>query len=215
MTKRFSALICGYGVPGDIATDPNYMAYLHAVVNRLFVDRRGESGTIVVSGGATDLVRPYRRTEAGEMAGWLKGKIGNLKIRKWKLIRDAKALTTVENLLNFVNVFDERGDVLIFCEATRAPRIRRLAREIPALRCAKIIAVDFDASPRRYNLDAIRKHEKVVLGLELPATKDPVALARVRKLAKEKLRLMRQYSPEEAHRRLPEIYARLLREEQS
>jgi hypothetical protein len=106
MPTPFSALVCGYGVPKDIATDPNYMAYLHAVVNRLFVNHRDDPGTIVVSGGATGLVKPYRQTEAGEMARWMGEKIGNLKLGNWKLVADGKALTTVENLLNFAATVD-------------------------------------------------------------------------------------------------------------
>ncbi len=213
MAKTFTALICGYGVPKDLATDPNYQAYLHAVVNALFVRHGDDAGTIVLNGGATDLHPPHARTEAGEMKRWLVAHktlmSRSAHQRPWKILAKARSLTMVENLLNFAPLVKGAADVLIFCEATRAPRVRRLAREIPALRQAKIIAIDFDTSPRRYNLEEITRQEKRFLALELPALADARALARLRSFAKEKLRLMRQYSPEEAHRRLPEILAML------
>ncbi len=209
--RTFVALICGYGVPKDIFSDPNYQAYLHPVVNYLFSRYCDATGTIVMNGGATDIFKPYKRTEAGEMKKWLKEKIDEIgrsaqKVN-WRILARPKALTTVENLLGFTR----RGskNILIFCEATRAPRIRRLVREIPSLHRAKIIAIDFDTSPRRYDLKTIKKSERDFLRLELAAITDPHKLKRLRKFAQKKLRLMRQYSPEEAHRRLPEILEQL------
>jgi hypothetical protein len=218
--KRFAALICGYGVPEDMATDPNYQAYLHPVVNFLFERYRDAEGKIIVNGGATDLFRPYRRTEAGEMKKWLSAQIDKMRrpevFINWGIVEKPRSLTTVENLLNFDEAIRAgsrdpayTADLLIFCEATRAARIRRLVRGIPKLHHARVIPIDFDTSPRRYDLAAIKKNERDFLRLELAAIHDPTRLKSLRKMAQEKLRLMRRYTPEEAHRRLPEILNRL------
>lgn len=218
--KSFSALICGYGVPKNIDTDPNYQAYLHPVVNYLFRHHRNTNGTIVLNGGATDIFKPYKRTEAGEMKKWLQKKVDEIRwpsqnvnngiLDGWQVLAKPKALTTVETLLNFAKT-DMKGlsDILIFCEATRAARIRRLVREIPSLRSAETIPIDFDTSPRRYDLETIKKNERDFLQLELAALHNPTGLKSLRTFAQEKLRLMRQYTPEEAHRRLPEILKQL------
>jgi len=191
-----------------MASDPNYQAYLHPILNRLFDLYHGVSGTIVLSGGPTDLFPPYRRTEAGEMAKWLRWTRA-ARQEAWDVVLERHSLTTVENLLNFVPKISEARDILVFCEKTRARRIHCLIREIPALHQAKVVAIDFDVSPRRYDQAATKQRERTALQLELSAIKNPHALAHVRKLAKEKLRLMRQYPPEEAHRHLSEIYAKL------
>jgi hypothetical protein len=204
MAKKFTALICGYGVPKDIFTDLHYNAYLRQVVNELF-DRYKTSGTIVLNGGRTDLFKPYRRTEAGEMARWFTRNAP----RPWKIVAKPKSLTTVENLLNVSAEARTKNEMLSFCEYTRAPRIRRLIREIPKLRRAKVIAIDFDGSPRRYEPMRTRQSEKEFLQLELAALRDQKSLAHLRQFAKKKLAIMRQYSPEEAHRRLPQILEQL------
>ncbi len=221
--RSFTALICGYGVPKDMATDPNYQAYMHPVVNYLFSHFCDANGTIVVNGGATDIFKPYKRTEAGEMKKWLTEKIDEIgrsaqKIN-WRILARPKALTTVETLLKFADILrsstrsarsDSKNDViLIFCEATRANRVRHLAREIPTLQRAKIIPIDFDMSVRRYDLEAIKRSERDFLRLELAAIDDPAGRKSLRNFAKEKLRIMRTYSPLEAHRQLPEILEKL------
>ncbi|MBI3251272.1 MAG: hypothetical protein HYZ61_05505, partial [Candidatus Andersenbacteria bacterium] len=197
------------------------MAYLHAVVNYLFSRYRDVDGTIVMNGGATDIFKPYKRTEAEEIKKWIFFTIGKSvhfsKVKKhWKFVVRPKSLTTVENLLNFAETIDlstpptsrrsrSGNNTLIFCEATRSARIHRLVREIPRLKKAKIIAIDFDSSTRRYDLDTIKKNERDFLRLELAALQDPTRLMSLRNFAKEKLRIMRTFSPEEAHKRLPEI----------
>ena len=93
----FAALIPGYGVPRDLFKDVNYRAYLSLCFNALFEKYQDARGTIVLSGGATDCFRPYRRTEAHEMRRWfqhqkaLTEKIIKKELR-WKLVEDRKAL---------------------------------------------------------------------------------------------------------------------------
>jgi hypothetical protein len=208
-SRRFAALVCGYGVPKNIFADPNYQAYLHLAVNWLFARYDGAPGTIVPDGGPTDLFPPRKRTEGREMARWLRANEAVQKNR-WRVRPRSKSLTTVENLMNFASVAAKTdGDVVVFCEATRAARARRFARAIPALRRARIVGIDFDVSPRRYATRRTRRREREVGRIEFQAITSPTALAFVRSAAKEKLRLLRQYPPEEAHRHLPEIMERL------
>lgn len=205
MRAPFVALVCGYGVPRDIFADPNYQAYLHAVANWLFSHYDGRPGTIVPDGGPTDLFPPRSRTEGREIARWLRANEA-VRNNRWAVRPRSKSLTTVENLLNFVPAArSHRGDIVIFCEYTRGARVRRFARTIPELRRAKVVPIDFDVSARRYAPDRTRLQEREVERLERRAIDDPKALAFIRKVAKEKIRLLRQYPPEEAHSHLPEI----------
>lgn len=212
-SKKFSALICGYGVPKNIFDDKNYHAYLTACFNNLFDLRRGDRGIIVVNGGPTDCYKPYRRTEAGEMTKWLQKKKTEVekmtgKKLPWKIISKPKSLSSVENLLNFRPL--AKGTKIILCEHVRAPRIRKLAGKIFS-RGVKIVPIDFDASARRYTPIRTRASEQDFLRMELAAISDPKALLKIRAFMKKKLAIMRKYSAEEAHRRLPEILERLHR----
>jgi len=132
-TRIFSALICGYGVPKNIFEDKGYHAYLTACFNHLFKNLRDKPGKIIVNGGPTDCYKPYRRTEAGEMAKWLKKKkteVEKLTSQKipWQIISRPKSLSSAEDLLNFKPLAS--GQKIIFCEHTRAPRIKKLAAKI-------------------------------------------------------------------------------------
>jgi len=62
-------IVMGYGVPQDIMADGNYAVYLRNVFNHIYdeASRRKVEPIIIFSGGKTDLFKPYKRTEAGEM----------------------------------------------------------------------------------------------------------------------------------------------------
>lgn len=218
--KTFSALICGYGVPKNIFDDKNYHAYLTACFNQLFDNFCNQPGIIVVNGGPTDCYRPYRRTEAGEIAKWLiKKKTETEKMigkkLAWQIISQPKSLSSVENLLNFLPFTKEAEQILIFCEKIRWSRIKKLMAVLcrsKQNRCQnkiKIIPIDFDGSARRYTPLRTTQSEKKFLKMELAAIEDLVAREKLRKFMKEKLKIMRKYSAEEAHRRLPKILEKL------
>lgn len=213
-SKIFSALICGYGVPKNILEDKNYHAYLIACFNCLFDHHQNDRGVIVLNGGPTDCYKPYRRTEAGEIAKWLQKKkiaVEKLTGKKlpWKIISKPKSLSSVENLLNFKPL--AQGTKIIFCEQIRSPRIKKLANKIFG-RQTKIIPIDFDASARRYSPLRTKQSEQDFLRMELRAVNDPNALKTIRNFMKKKLTIMRRYSAKEAHRRLPEILEQLHQE---
>lgn len=213
MNPTFVTLICGYGVPENMDADPNYQAYLHPVINYLFDRYRDARGVIVASGGPTDLAKPYRRTEASEIKRWIASHLKSMpkttRPSAWRVAAETRSLTTVENLLNFVPYLGDAADVVVFCEHTRAARVRTLARAIPALRAARVVGIDFDASPRRYSPAAAAEAERASLRVERAAVSDPRMRARVRAFAQEKLRRMHQYDPTEAHRHLPDILREL------
>lgn len=212
--KTFSALVCGYGVPKNILEDRSYHAYLTACFNRLFDLYQNNRGIIVLNGGPTDCYKPYQRTEAGEMAKWFREKKTEVekttgKKLRWKIISRPKSLSSVENLLNFRPL--AAGEKIIFCEHTRAPRIKKLADKIFGRRI-KIIPIDFDASERRYTPIRTKASEQDFLRMELTAIGDPKAMAKLRAFMKKKLAIMRQYPAEEAHQRLPQILEKLHQE---
>ena len=211
----FAALIPGYGVPRDLFKDVNYRAYLSLCFNALFEKYRDARGTIVLSGGATDCFRPYRRTEAHEMRRWfqhqkaLTEKIIKKELR-WKLVEDRKALTTVENILYFGRrTASRRANVIIFVEQTRANKMKIFSKQIFKKRRVEVLPIDFDISSNRYRTQAALRREKTDLKISLHAIHDPSVLKFRRKIAKEKIGLLRQYGPTEGYRRLPKILDQL------
>ncbi|MFH1089517.1 MAG: ElyC/SanA/YdcF family protein [Candidatus Uhrbacteria bacterium] len=201
-TSQFSALICGYGIPKDIMTDENYFSYLTQVFNFLFDRFADTKGSIVLSGGATDCFPPFKRTEAREMKRWLVEKIKNVEKETqkkilWKIILDNKALSTLENLVNFEPF--AKGEALIFAEKTRTDRIKRLAKIIFKNQ-AKCIFFDFDGSFARYHKEAIQVREKNALVAHLAAVKDRSKIKDIRQAVQRRLSLMRKYGSEEGLR---------------
>ncbi|KKT69973.1 MAG: hypothetical protein UW63_C0040G0009 [Candidatus Uhrbacteria bacterium GW2011_GWF2_44_350] len=131
--KVFSALVCGYGVPKNILNDKNYHTYLTQIFNFLFDRFANTSGTVVLSGGATDCFPPFKRTEAREMKKWFDQKIRIVQKETgqkipWAFILDNKALSTVENILYFKPL--AKNKIFIFAEKTRAERIKKISKKI-------------------------------------------------------------------------------------
>lgn len=200
--NSFSALICGYGVPKDILKDKNYFSYLTQVFNFLFDRFADAEGVIVPSGGPTDCFSPFKRTEAKEMQRWFQDKLAHVKKQnkislKWKIRLENRSLSTVENLLYSKPML--AGQIFVFAEKTRTTRVKKLTKNIFGTK-AKDIFFDFDGSETRYKTSAIKKREQQASQIEFACVKNPKRLIERRKIAKEKLSLMRQYGPEEALR---------------
>jgi len=200
--KIFSALVCGYGIPKDIMTDKNYFSFLTQIFNFLFDRFADTAGTIVLSGGPTDCFPPFKRTEAREMKRWFAEKIKiieketNQKI-PWKFILDNKALSTLENLVNFKPF--AKGEAIIFAEKTRTDRIKKLAKIIFKNQ-VKCIFFDFDGSFARYHKEAIQIREKNALAVHLAAVKDREKIKNIRQAVQKRLSLMRKHGAEEGLR---------------
>ncbi len=207
--QTFVALVCGYGVPKDIFTDQNYSSYLTSCFNTLFEKFSETTGTIVFSGGRTDLFPPYRRTEAREMKRWFTRQLAIARKESgtrlpWKFTLDTHALTSVENILNFRPYVSQQVKVIIFGEQTRAHRLRKFFRAAFPDQRFTLVPIDFDASKNRYRVDHVKKRETRALAIGLEAIKNPKVLALCRAIAKKKIRAMREHGPKSANQ-LPKI----------
>lgn len=191
MTKqRLIAIINGYGVPKDIRTDCSYHAYLVQAVNWLWERHRTHAVTIVPCGGKTDMQRPYRRTEAGEMVKWLAPRIRALGLAStWRVQPIATELTALENMLAAAKRYP-RGPIVYFCEWTRLRKMRALAERIFGKR-ATVIGIEFDGSTPRYDLRERIGLEREDLAYSLAALEDPAWRRVLRAAAEEKIRVLR------------------------
>ena len=205
MTKIFS--IFGYGVPKDIMKDDNYRRYLSIVFNHVFDVAAGENAVILFCGGPTDCFKPYKRTEAGEMAKLFKSLAGRKDVKKqtkkWKYVLRSKTVCGLENILYTVGYLKknriEKAEVVIFCEQTRALRIRRLVgygqKHDKLLRKNKFVVtpIDFDLSSNRY-LDKkfILKREGHDFDMEFEAIQSREALLKWRQWHLDKLDYFRK-----------------------
>lgn len=189
-TPRLVVVINGYGVPEDFRTDCSYHAYLVQVVNWLWERHRTHAITVVPCGGKTDMRRPYRRTEAGEMTRWLRPRIVTLGLApRWRVAPVATELTALENMLAAAKRY--RADPIVyFCEWTRLKKMRALAKRILGAR-ATVIGIEFDGSPPRYDRDSRRALEREDLRYSLAALEDPAWRQMLRAAAEEKIRVLR------------------------
>lgn len=189
-TSRRIAIINGYGVPEDIRIDRSYHAYLVQIFNWLWDRHRTHAITIVPAGGPTDMRRPYRRTEAGEMVKWLAPRIRALGFTsQWQVKPIATELTALENMLAAAKRYP-RGPIVYFCEWTRLKKMHAIAKRVFGERAA-VVGIEFDGSPPRYDLNGRRALEREDLRYSLAALKDPAWRKLLRAAATEKVRVLR------------------------
>jgi hypothetical protein len=200
-------IIAGYGIPKDILKDEHYNFYLKTVFNRIY-DIAGKAkdrqAIIICCGGKTDMFKPYRRTEAGEMIKLFK-KLCNRSFLKnvtkgWQLIPENKSISTLENLLYSKKKIKkkrlEQANAYIFCEYTRASRIRLLVKNIFGKQGAKVLPIDFDISLNRYlEPDFIQKKERIELDLARWALKNKSNLTKYNQLYRERIKFLRTAGP--------------------
>lgn len=204
MEKVF--LIFGYGIPENIFDDVEYRSYLGGAFNRIFEysrENKNEKIHIILSGGKTDMVKPYKRSEAGEMKrffDFLRRRDFVRKVTKgWTVIVETNSLSTMENMINSKKMMDKRnmnpGCIGIFCEFTRKNRVRRLAEKIlgPEHR-VEIFNIDFSTSKNRYlDKDYILHKEKKALEFDLWALKSEENFKAYHKNFVEKFNFIRSY----------------------
>jgi len=197
----------GYGIPEKPAEDGNYSRYLVFVFNYIFDYCRDKriKPEIFFSGGKTDLIKPYCRTETGEMRK-IFTKLANRpsvkeKTREWQYREIKKSFSAVEGLLVLKQEISGKVDLTVFCELIRAERMRELAKKIFDSNIT-IAAVDFDASPGRYlDRKIIIDKEKKKLKKELKMIDDPKLLKeyhqekvnRIEKLKKMNVKEIEKY----------------------
>ncbi|MFZ2193526.1 MAG: ElyC/SanA/YdcF family protein [Candidatus Moraniibacteriota bacterium] len=202
-------LIPGYGIPKNILEDENYNFYLKLAFNKIynFVAESTPAETLIICcGGKTDMIKPYKRTEADEMnkffAELIKQKPFLAPITKnWVFISEKESLSTLENLINSKKIIEKQkiknARIFIFCEQTREKRIKTLAKKIfSSAHNIKIIAIDFDLSSNRYlSPEFLAKKEKANLKHLLWAMQSPENLKKHRELLIEKINYLRKAGP--------------------
>ncbi|MDP3244828.1 MAG: hypothetical protein Q8M83_04185 [bacterium] len=192
--NRIFVAINGYGVPVDIFKDLNYHAYLIQVFNYLWDKYQSKSLTIIPCGGLTDLVSPYKRTEAGEMVKWLRERIKKFGLAKlWRVTPCATEFTALENML-VVRRLIGKARVVYFCEKTQINRIRRLAKKIFGSR-AVVMGIEFDGSSPHYGHPNRNRTEKEDLKYGLFALHNPKWRKMLKEAAVEKIRILRRTPP--------------------
>lgn len=196
--------IFGYGVPKNIQTDDNYRRYLSIAFNRIYDLTTATLITdplIICSGGKTDMFKPYKRSEAGEMVRVLKQLANRRELKtvtkRWNIMAEDRSLSTLENLINCKTILTrkkiKRGAVTIFCEHTRKPRIQTVAKKILGNAYdVTVIPIDFDLSSNRYLDPAfLKEKEATELRHSLWALKSATNLKKHHALFQEKIDYLR------------------------
>lgn len=190
--KKIVAIINGYGVPKDIFNDLSYHAYLVQVFNYLFEKYHGVEILLVPCGGKVSYFPPYDRTEGGEMAKWLRARIKKINL-KWRVAPKVSGITALENLLACKNLAKGK-EFFYFCEKTRLRKMRILVGKI-LRRGAKVVGIEFDGSPSRYQFGERKVMEKEDLQYSLLALKNAGWKKLLHRAAEEKIEVLRKTSP--------------------
>lgn len=198
-------IVSGYGVPENIKTDGNYQTYLRLAFNIIYRESLATKTidpVIVLTGGRTDMVKPYRRTEAGEMEKVFRAFMTRPSLRPrtktWKVLREPRAISSPETLLFSSALLRKRGvrsgTLTIFVEETRKERIVRLVRRtVPKTFRVTVYPIDFDASANRY-LDPAFLEKKNALALrhDLWALRAPANMAEHHRVYGKRLAYLRK-----------------------
>lgn len=199
-------LINGYGIPKDILKDEAYKSYLNVAFNAIYdrAVREGITPVVIFSGGKTDMFKPYKRTEAGEMARYFKELAKRPFVKAvtkgWKYELEGRALSSLENMLFGKEILSKKypqiKEATIVFEQSRAERIHATAKKIFAqLDSLTFLPVDFDISVTRYDLELVAKKEAEGLKLDLWALQKPEHLKAHRDIFVDKLSTLRKAGP--------------------
>lgn len=199
-------LVFGYGVPKNILKDENYNFYLKMVFNKIYsfvIKNKLGKPIIITCGGETDMIKPYKRTEADEMIKFFDAFIKERPLLKpitknWLFIPENRSLSTLENLLNSNKIIQKRkfkiANFFIFCEQTRGKRIKVLAKKILDKNYnLLVIPIDFDVSPNRYlPVEYLAKKEGAELKHSLWVLQSPENLKKHHEVFEEKFEYLRK-----------------------
>lgn len=199
-------LVFGYGIPKDILKDENYNFYLRMVFNKIYsfvMENKIDKPIIITCGGETDMLKPYKRTEADEMIKLFSAFIKERPFldpitKSWLFIPENKSLSTLENLLNSNKIVQKRkikkANFFIFCEQTRENRIKVLAKKILDKNYNFLtVPIDFDVSATRYlPQEFLDKKEKAELEHSLWALQSPKNLKKHHEVFVDKIEYLRK-----------------------
>ncbi len=197
-------IICGYGVPKKIEDDLHYQIYLRTAFNKIYNMMAGypkDKAVIVVTGGPTDMRKPYKRTEAGEMAKLLKELLARPALQDFRkrirIIEEKKSLSSMENILFSKRKLSAKpASVTIFCEWTRRKKLGIFGNRI-FKRKVTVEPVDFDQSANRFlDPEFLNKKESLDIKISLRALKDPAVFRKLHHLLERKFAELRAAGPE-------------------
>ncbi len=216
-------LVLGYGIPKDIFKDENYKTYLKLVFNNIYdivIKRKINNPLIVFSGGKTDIYKPFKRDEAEEMVKYFKTlakrSFVKQKTKNWRFIKEAKALSTLENLLFTAEFLQKKkivpNNIYIFCEKTREKKVGLLAKKI-FKQTFTLIPIDFDHSPNRYLDDKfIKDKEDQDMKFALWALENKTNFKKYHKIFQERLAYFRKQGPQKHIQSVQEWWQKKLEE---
>lgn len=201
-------IVMGYGVPKDIMNDGNYPVYLRNIFNHIYdaATRKKVEPIIIFSGGKTDLFKPCKRIEAGEIAKLFKAlmqkEILKQITKRWRIINEINAYCTLDTLVFSQKIIQQKklnGNITIFCEFTRANRIKKLANKIFKTPM-KVIPIDFDVSDNRYrDPKFLQGKEKDSLKVDLWALKSAQNFKKLHDAYKERITYLRKGETSQEH----------------
>lgn len=190
-------IVPGYGIPKDIFTNKTYAIYLKHVYDHVLINSTKYPKTkiiIIFSGGLTDILPPYKRTEAKEMYKYFTKTFGlNIKYIKYKL--EQRSLSSLENQIYSKQIIDRikstNKNITIFGEKSRLARIRKTAKII----FPKISAVGITLPENKQVADKklVNKKEKIVMEYSLWALKSEQNLKKFRRVFINKFRYLRKF----------------------
>lgn len=197
-TTKPTYIVLGYGIPDNILEDKNYNTYLSLVFNTIYKDiiTSETDCNLVLCGGNSDIVPPYARTEAGELAKWFQKLMALPELIPFSshihIVEENTSYSTLENMVNAKEVCKDMGDVTLFCEYTRKERVSVVAQNVLGPSFKEVIDIDFDVSPNRYmKPDLIAEKEQKSLMHDLWALKSPENLKRHHELYKGRIDFIR------------------------
>lgn len=208
MTLQPTYLVLGYGIPEDIIVDRNYNTYLSTVFNTLYREVLSfrQSCRVIVCGGNTDTVKPYDRTEAGELARWFRNLLSAPYLEAYEplveIVEENTSYSTLENLLNAKKLIKESDCVTVFCEYTRRERISRLAKQVLGASYKDSIMIDFDTGIQRYDETIVQEREANMLKYDEWTLSSPNNMQRHHEFYKSRIDFIR------AHPKEPDVVKR-------
>jgi len=196
-------IICGYGIPKDIASDQNYSTYLNIVFNRMYERSANQKAVVMSCGGPTKCDLPYDGTEAEVISDYLVSlmqrpeTVGQTK--EWGVMLEDESLSTLENLLFAKKLLDDQGvvgEITIFCEKTRQARVEAFADAVFDQKVF-VDVVDFDISKNRYlDPDVINTKEALALKEGLWTLEESERLEKHHEFFQKKLAFLRRRQTE-------------------